>query len=259
MEWWKMRSGGNETPSPAAPKPDFEAELVMQRAQLISSDRILDAGCGDGERAMALSVRGFTNITAIDRSGVMIATAKRRAAHRGLRISFAEGDPHHCRFQDGSFDAVLIFENEFGRTQDPQDDTNVLREAMRILRPSGTLILSVVDGDWLCQHYLPDAAETIANNVRYLRRKISDDGSTLTTHELIVDQDSGLSTEHMSVERLYTQSRISTLLHLVGFKAISFGSSKRCDNRSEKTTPRHTVTCRAAATHGVSEPMAKSA
>lgn len=266
MEWWKKLTSGNAaqpvSSSVYARESDHVAELIVRRAQIKSSDRLLDAGCGDGNGAMALAVRGFSNITAIDQSRFHVAVARQRALRRGLRVSFVEGNPRHCPFPAGSFDAVTICGNAFGCTEDPRDDTEFLREALRLLRPLGALVLSIVDGNWLCQHYQPDMVETLASGIIYRRRDLSDDGTCLTTHEVVADQDSGLSTEHASVERLYTQGQLTTLLHLVGFKAISFDQQASWHGANDRIVPRYFITCRAADSCDVATPgamMARSA
>jgi 2-polyprenyl-3-methyl-5-hydroxy-6-metoxy-1,4-benzoquinol methylase len=47
--------------------------------------RVLDLGCGDGERAIALAGRGFNHVTGLDAAQSMIDLAKARAAKRRVK------------------------------------------------------------------------------------------------------------------------------------------------------------------------------
>ena len=73
----------------------------------------------------------------------------------------------------------------------------------------------------------------------------------LSVHARESDHGAELFVQRTSVERLYAQSRITTL-HFVGFKAISF--SQQASRRDVKNDigPRYFVTCRAADSRGVS-------
>lgn len=68
--------------------------------------RVLDAGCGVGEVAMALAHRGFP-VVGLDSSPVAIGQARSEAERRGLDVTFAVADITAFTGYDGAFDTVV--------------------------------------------------------------------------------------------------------------------------------------------------------
>lgn len=70
----------------------------------VRGGRVLDVGCGPAHLAPALSRRGVEYV-GVDRSGAMVARARRRVAGRGGVI--VRADVTRLPFPDGSFDVVV--------------------------------------------------------------------------------------------------------------------------------------------------------
>ncbi|MGE5507320.1 MAG: class I SAM-dependent methyltransferase [Chitinophagales bacterium] len=68
--------------------------------------RVLECGCGTGRTAVHLAHLG-AKVTAVDRNGVMLEKARRRAAAEGVLVDWREGDIRALPFADGQFDLVL--------------------------------------------------------------------------------------------------------------------------------------------------------
>lgn len=99
-------------------------------AGLGGGDRVLDVACGDGETLRLLRERGATAV------GVDLEP---RAVERcGGRAVVA--DAHALPLPDGGFDGVLL-ECSLSTFADPRQ---ALREAARVLRPDGVLVLTDV-------------------------------------------------------------------------------------------------------------------
>lgn len=77
-------------------------DLVENRA----GKKALDVGTGTGQFAVYLANKGF-EVTGVDLSEEMIATARQNAAQEGLPIRFQTGDAEHLDFADESFDVVV--------------------------------------------------------------------------------------------------------------------------------------------------------
>jgi Methylase involved in ubiquinone/menaquinone biosynthesis len=94
--------------------------------------RILDAGCGTGGNALFLQRYG--QVTGLDLAAEAIESAKVRMHRRCLR-----GSVLSLPFNDASFDLVTSFDVLYHRGV--TDEVAALREAWRVLRPGGRLLL----------------------------------------------------------------------------------------------------------------------
>lgn len=114
----------------------YERPAMLALAGDVDGHRVLDAGCGSGPLAAALSAKGAI-VTGFDSSAAMIELARERlGADADLRVADL-GEP--LPFADDSFDEVvasLVLHYL-------QDWAAPLRELRRVLRPGGRLILSV--------------------------------------------------------------------------------------------------------------------
>jgi ubiquinone/menaquinone biosynthesis C-methylase UbiE len=106
----------------------------------VRGKRAMVLGCGGGQDAVALEKLGAM-VVGVDQSPAQVAYAKKYASrHVAPNASFVEADiTDISRFDDTSFDlAVSIGVLEYVERLDL-----ALAEASRLLRPSGTLVLSV--------------------------------------------------------------------------------------------------------------------
>jgi ubiquinone/menaquinone biosynthesis C-methylase UbiE len=122
-------------------------------AHLQRGETVLDVGCGTGTLAMIAKERVGPEgrVSGIDPSASLLATARRKAARRGLSLDFQPGVIELLAFPDRSFDVVL---SSMMMHQLP-DDLKVqgLTEIARVLKPGGRLLVldfrrSVHGGPW---------------------------------------------------------------------------------------------------------------
>lgn len=109
--------------------------LAAGMAALLQLGDVLDVGSGDGAAAASLAPY-CRSLTCIDTSSRLIEQAKERLAkypHVQARVA----DAHALPFEDGSFDAVLMF-HTLTYAEHP---ARVLAECARVLRPGGRLVL----------------------------------------------------------------------------------------------------------------------
>jgi ubiquinone/menaquinone biosynthesis C-methylase UbiE len=98
---------------------------------------LLDIGTGTGRMLRLLGVSAETAV-GIDISREMLVLARSNLHAAGLdHLSVRQGNMYQLRFADGSFDTVTI-DQVLYQAEQPAE---VLREAARVLRPGGRLLL----------------------------------------------------------------------------------------------------------------------
>lgn len=139
VEWsqaaWRREAEGVST-------DDCEQELVCDvlLRHLPKDGLIVDAGCGTAKWPLYLRARGY-RVVGIDLSHE--AGARARRASPGF--AFVRGDVRAVPLRDGAVDAVL----SLGVVEhDEAGPEAALREARRILRPGGLLVLGVPFDNW---------------------------------------------------------------------------------------------------------------
>lgn len=110
----------------------------------------LDVATGAGHTACYLAARGV-EVTAADISEGMLAETRKMATERGLHIATRRHPAERLPYVAGSFGAVVcrVAAHHFTSV------TDFLREAFRVLRPGGRLL--VIDG--AAPHECPSAEE----------------------------------------------------------------------------------------------------
>jgi cyclopropane fatty-acyl-phospholipid synthase-like methyltransferase len=114
--------------------------LLADTARVRASDRVLDAGCGVGGSAIYLAREAGCRVLGVTLSRRQAASARRnaRARHVGDRTSFVVMDYTATGFADHSFDVVWALESVCYA----EDKAAFVREAFRLLRPGGRLVLA---------------------------------------------------------------------------------------------------------------------
>jgi SAM-dependent methyltransferase len=105
---------------------------------LLSGKRVLDAACGEGYGAAYLS-RIADSVTGVDLSRETIAHARRR--YRRENLDFVVSDCCDLELEDDGFDCIVSFET----LEHLENQTGMLEEFRRVLRPDGFLVISSPD------------------------------------------------------------------------------------------------------------------
>jgi ubiquinone/menaquinone biosynthesis C-methylase UbiE len=103
--------------------------------------RILDAGCGTGG-AMASYLADYGSVTGVDVAKSAIGYCRRRHLRRLARASVMR-----IPFEAESFDLVTCFDVIYERQV--KEDSAVIGEFLRVLKPGGFLLLRLPAYDWL--------------------------------------------------------------------------------------------------------------
>ncbi len=145
---------------------------------LTDGDKILDLGCGFGRHAFEAARRG-ANVVALDAGrdeveGVAATFAAMVEAGEltapDLHTAAVQGDAMHLPFPDGVFDRVICSEV----LEHIPDDLGAMRELARVLRPGGTMAITVPRfGPEIVNWALSDAYHNVpGGHIRIYRRSV---------------------------------------------------------------------------------------
>ncbi|MFD8493608.1 class I SAM-dependent methyltransferase [Amycolatopsis sp. NPDC059657] len=123
---------------------DWDASMARQAKALdwfLPAGRVLDCACGIGTQSLGLALKG-RDVIGTDLSPVAVARARREAAQRGVRVSFATADMRALPFGDATFEAVVCADNSLPHLTTPEEMSAGLAEMRRVLKPGGGLVIS---------------------------------------------------------------------------------------------------------------------
>ena len=123
--------------------PDELFELIAQQLPLPRQPHVVDLGAGTGRASLAMAERGW-RVTAVEPGKPMLDLLRGRASNEGLLISTVQANAEDTGLDPASADLVNAAQAFHWFDKD-----RALREAARILKPSGGLALfwNVRDGE----------------------------------------------------------------------------------------------------------------
>lgn len=103
--------------------------------------RVLEIGCGAG--GMLGPLQRYGSVSGLDIDHEFVSVCKERGFEHVLC-----GSGYELPYADASFDLVCLFDT----IEHLPDDEQALREVMRVLRPGGSVFVSVPAYQWLWSH-----------------------------------------------------------------------------------------------------------
>jgi ubiquinone/menaquinone biosynthesis C-methylase UbiE len=208
----------------ASAEPRDEARLQAVAAAGLArcpeGGALLDVACGFGRHAVPLAAAGYA-VTGVDRSRSLLEEARRRAG--GPSPVFVEADYRELPFADGSFDAALNLYTSLGYLGD-EEDTRVLGEIARVLRPGGRLVVETMHRDLLVRDFTETEWSLLGAGRLLLEQRTFDPASGVTqTTQTLIDKD-GARDSRTFEARVYTATELVHMLRAAGFvKTMCFG------------------------------------
>ena len=128
---------------------------VVEAAGIGPGMRVLDLGAGSGNTALLAAGRG-AEVTAVDLTGDLFATCRRRAAEAGVTVAWASANPEDLPFPGDHFDRVLSAVG--GPLVLAPDQARVAAEMARVCLPGGVLAMA----SWTAEGLAGQAARIMA-------------------------------------------------------------------------------------------------
>jgi len=236
-DWWRdlfnanyLRTDGDVVEDKDITKK--EVDTFLSALELSHDDKILDLCCGQGRHALEIARRGFTNVVGLDRSHYLINRARKINKSLNLNVVFKEGDARKLPFVNDYFDAIIIAGNSFGYFDSVKDDMRILKEVMRILKPSGKLLIDITNGNYMRDNFQTRSWEWIDKNYFVCReRSLSEDNERLVSREVITHVCKGVIADQFYAERLYSPEDLYDLMKKAGFDKISNFSSIKSESK----------------------------
>ena len=132
---------------------DANAEAIWRLLELEPGSEVLDLACGHGRIASRIAQRG-ARVTGLDATALFLDRARAQAAAAAVSIEYVQGDMRSLPWPDQSFDRVISWFTSFGYFDDAENRL-VLREARRVLRPGGRLLIENNNLAELLPRWLP--------------------------------------------------------------------------------------------------------
>lgn len=224
-DWWKtlfdetyLRTDARTVCNPELTRQ--EVDLICELTQARPEQTILDLCGGHGRHTLELCSRGYRNLTLADYSFCLLSTAIQTASAEGLKINLLQVDARTVPFSQASFDHVLILGNSLGYVQSPSGDRDILSEVFRLLRPGGSVVVDVTDGQALERSFTPVAWHEIEDDLVVCRQRHLTSG-TVQAREMVLSKSTGLVRDRTYAIRLYHAETLEQSLKETGFDRVA--------------------------------------
>ncbi len=194
-----------------------EVDFIIKQINL-KTGSVLDVPCGTGRHSYLLAKKGF-KVTGIDISEACLKIANKSWGHKNL--SYQIGDMSNLKHYKNHFNLVLNLFTSFGYFATDKQNEQVLKELYNSLRDDGTLVLNLINRNWLLKVYRAnDWQETEDKYI--LNRRLYDSKTHYNEAWMtVIDKKTKEETTYYHRNRLYSKNEIVLMLKQVGFKKIS--------------------------------------
>jgi len=205
----------------AADEREGEAEAQALAAARLAGcpegGELLDVPCGFGRHAVPAARAGY-RVTGVDRAAALLEEARRRAG--GERWpKFVTADYRELPFRDASFDAAMNLFSSLGYLGD-DEDTRVLAEIRRVLRPSARLVVELVHRDRVVRGFAEQDWRLLGEGRLLLEQRTFDAASGVAqTTQTLIDGTGGRESRSFSV-RVYSATELVAMLTRAGFAEV---------------------------------------
>jgi ubiquinone/menaquinone biosynthesis C-methylase UbiE len=179
-----------------------------------SGGELLDAPCGYGRHSIPLARSGY-RVTGVDRSAALLDEARRRTGHERWP-KLVQADYRELPFADASFDGALNLFSSLGYLS-AEEDTHVLAEIGRVLRPGGRLVIETMHRDLLVLRWSDSDWRLLGEGRLLLEQRTFDAAAGIATTTMTLIDGAGERESRTWSVRVYAVTELLAMLDQAGF------------------------------------------
>jgi SAM-dependent methyltransferase len=193
-----------------------EVEQIVSLLKLQPGMSICDLCCGIGRHSVELGRLGY-RVTGVDRTGLYIEQAKKKAHEQGLDIRFVQDDMiNFC--EPNTFDVAINIFTSFGYFEKAGEDKQVLENVYKSLKNDGTFLIDIVGKEVLARIFQEKRWYEEEGTISLEEAKLREDWSSVENRWIII-RDVERDEFRFSL-RLYSAAQLSELLKSCGFGKV---------------------------------------
>lgn len=226
-EWHKRVYSSQTLPltiaSPKFKRQAFqEARFILDTLKVKKGEKLLDIPCGTGRHSKFFSVAG-AEVTGIDINSTCISWAKKD--NKGRSIRFEKGNMGNLSKYRGKFDVLANLFTSFGYFDSEDENDQVMREFVSVLKPGGRIALSLINKDWLLKVFKPASQVKLGKETIIEAREYYHQTSTVTAHWFHLNKSHTKADVYFNKVRVYSKEEMVELMQRCGLKKIKvYGS-----------------------------------
>jgi SAM-dependent methyltransferase len=193
-----------------------EVEQIVSLLKLEPGVSICDLCCGQGRHSLELGRLGYC-VTGVDRTGLYLDQAKKKANEQGLNIRFVQDDMKSF-YEPNAFDAVINIFTSFGYFEEASDDKRVIENVYRSLKEDGKLVIDIIGKEVLARIFQEKRWYEEDGVIVLEEAKVSEDWNSVENRWIIIKESE--RDEFRFSLRLYSAAQLNELLKNCGFGKV---------------------------------------
>jgi len=220
---------------PWAKHTDSEVRFVVDNCSIHDRSSVLDFGCGSGRHAIGLAKLG-ARVVGVDYLESFIAIARSEASSQSLNnVTFDLADCRDVEIEE-MFDVGICLYDVVGSYADDHDNSQVLKNLVRHIKPGGYVLLSVMNMElterrakhWFSIDLEPDKLLTLRpSDTMEKTGNVFDPDHYLIDHKTRIvyrkeqfAEGAELPEELLVRDRRYTKEEIESLCQRLGLELV---------------------------------------